>query len=127
MNDNLGVSWSEKDKAAGEKVREAWEEFFSVAEDENTTIEPSLTGGSERLQVAEVLARYEGELSTHPNVVGVAQGIRTKQGKPTGEPCIVVYVDRKVPLAELSTSATLPPHLEGIPIDVVEIGMPEAL
>ena len=127
MNDNLGVNWSEEEQAAGERVREAWEEFFSAAEGENSTIEPSFMGGTERPRVTEVLARYEGELLQHPNVVGVAEGIRTKQGKPTGEQCIVVYVDQKVPLAELSTSATLPPHLEGIPIDVVEIGMPEAL
>ena len=126
MNDNLEVTWSEQERAEGERHRDAWEEFFSSMESENPTPESSLTEDTERPRIAEVLARYERELLQYPNVVGVAPGILTKQGKPTAEPCIVVYVQRKIPLGKLSTSETLPRKLDGIALDVVEIGMPVA-
>ena len=48
--------------------------------------------------MAAVLARHEAELLRYPNVVAVAPGIRTKRGRPTGEACVVVYVERKIPV-----------------------------
>ena len=63
----------------------------------------------------------------YPNVIGVADGICTKPGKPTGEPCLVVVVERKIPPAKLAKDAILPDRIEGVPIDVVEVGKIEAL
>ena len=50
---------------------------------------------------AALLARSDG-------VVGVGVGTRQKGGRPTGEPCVRVYVEHKLPAAELSREAMLP-------------------
>jgi hypothetical protein len=63
----------------------------------------------------------------YPNVVGVAEGIEVKRGRPTGVPCIVVYVKRKVPKAKLARRHTLPERIEGVRVDVVEVGSVGAL
>jgi hypothetical protein len=119
--------WSEEEQAAGEQQRQAWEEFFSAAETADETSEQPPLGGAEEPRIAEIQARHEAELLRYPNVVGVADGIRTKGGKPTGERCLVVYVERKIPRAELEKSEILPSDIEGIPVDVVEVGIVEAL
>lgn len=127
MKQELKPSWSEEQRAAGEQLRQAWEEFFSAAGTAEETSKHPLLGRAEELRIAEVRARHEAELLRYPNVVGVAEGIRTKQGKPTGEPCLVVYVERKIPRAKLEKSEILPTEIEGIPVDVVEVGKVEPL
>jgi hypothetical protein len=81
----------------------------------------------EELRVAEVRARHEQELLRYPNVVGVAIGSRMRQGAPTGEPCLVVYVERKLPPDQLAEGELLPAEVEGVPVDVVESGPIQAL
>ena len=76
----------------------------------------------EALKQAEVRTRHEAELLRYPNVVGVDEGIRTKDGVPTGERCLVVYVERKVPRDQLAEAEILPGEIEGVSVDVVETG-----
>lgn len=77
--------------------------------------------------IAAVRARHEADLMRYPNAVGVAEGIKTKQGRPTGRACLVVYVTKKVPQAKLRKRDILPKRIEGVPVDVVEVGGVEAL
>jgi hypothetical protein len=77
-------------------------------------------------RIADVRARHEAELMRYPNVVGVADGIATRRGEPTGEQSIVVYVSRKVPAGELAADAVLPTEVDGVRVDVVEAGLIEA-
>jgi hypothetical protein len=111
-------TWSAEQKAAGDRMREAWDEFFRATPARKT--EGPLSGHNARLH--DVRARHEAELMRYPNVVGIADGIRMRAGKPTGEPAIVVYVERKVPRNDLAASDLLPAEIEGIPVDVVETG-----
>ena len=121
----LKPSWTKQQQAAGKRMREAWEEFFSKKSDETPgQPRPAL---SEDARIAAVQARHEAELLRYPNVVGVAPGIKVKRGKPAGVRCLVVYVKRKLPRAALSKSDILPSELEGVPVKVVEIGKVEAL
>jgi hypothetical protein len=76
--------------------------------------------------VADVRARNEAELMRYPNVVGVADGVATRGGERTGEQCIVVYVSTKVPVGELAAEAVLPREIDGVRVDVVEVGRIEA-
>jgi hypothetical protein len=78
-------------------------------------------------RVAAVRATHEAELMRYPNVVGVSEGIETKRGKPTGRPCVVVYVTRKVSKAKLTKGRALPDRVDGIPVDVVEVGAVQIL
>jgi hypothetical protein len=62
------------------------------------------------------------ELLAYPNVVGVGIGHRTVGGVRTGQVAVVVMVSSKEPAAGLPPEALLPHELEGIPVDVQEIG-----
>lgn len=70
---------------------------------------------------------HEDELLNKANVVGVGIGVRQKDGQFTEEIAIVVMVDRKQPWDHLAPEDRLPSHLDGVPVDVQEIGRPEAL
>lgn len=73
-----------------------------------------------------VKAKYEADLMAHPGVVGVGIGLRQRSGELTNEVCIVVMVRRKVPSALLDEDERLPRSLEGVPVDVQEVGEVEA-
>lgn len=124
MKKELSPEWSAEQKAAGERARQAWEEFFSA---EKEIPEPPHVKGLRETEVVEILARHETKLLRYPNVIGVAPGIRTKRGKPTGERCVTVYVERKIPRGDLGDGEILPREIEGIPVDVVEVGKVEVL
>ena len=48
-------------------------------------------------------------------------------GEPTDEIAIIVSVRRKVPAADLRPGEGIPYRLEGVPVDVVEVGTLHAL
>lgn len=75
----------------------------------------------------DVQARHTEVLMELPNVVGVAVGKRERDGETTEETCLVVMVDRKFPLDELEPAAIIPTEIDGVPVDVREIGPFEAL
>lgn len=73
-------------------------------------------------RVHAVKARYESELLSRPGVMGVGVGLRQRRGEFTQEVCIVVTVDKKYGLEDLDDDDVLPTELEGIPVDVQEVG-----
>ena len=73
-----------------------------------------------RLQV--VRRAHEAELLRLPNVVGLGIGLRKRHGDPTGELALVVMVSRKVPSAELAPAERIPSEIDGVPVDVQEMG-----
>jgi hypothetical protein len=119
MKRDIGPTWSADQLAAGKRTRDAWEHFFSGA-DQNQIRGHSMR--PEELRLAQVRARYEPELLRYPNVLGVATGVRMRRGMPTGESCLVVYVERKVARDQLAAGELLPSEVEGVPVDVVETG-----
>lgn len=84
-------------------------------------------GDEAQRKVSDVRARHEEELLQYPNVVGVATGVKSTGGRPTGKACLVVYVEKKVAEDDLERDQRLPPELEGVPVDVVEVGRIEPL
>lgn len=56
------------------------------------------------------------------NVVGVGVGLRTRGGTREPEVAIVVMVRQKVPRTMLAEADVLPVRIEGVPVDVVEVG-----
>lgn len=112
--------WSEDQRKAAERQRRMWQEFFSASKQRETEPAAGLATDEAAAKVSAVMARHETELLGYPNVVGVAPGVRTAKGKVTGEPCLVVYVSRKVPRSRLKKGEALPRRIEGIPVDIVE-------
>lgn len=83
------------------------------------------------------MAQYEGVLRVKelnkeavmekPNVVGVGIGYKERRGRRSDELCIVVLVREKVPLAGLEPQALVPPVIEEVITDVVQVGDLRAL
>jgi hypothetical protein len=67
--------------------------------------------------------------SSHPNhnVVGIGVGYKITKGKLTSQRCIRIYVDRKIAKTAMPKDCMLPPHIKGVPTDVVETGTENAL
>lgn len=81
--------------------------------------------GRQRAQVARaaaVKAEYEEELLRYPNVIGVGVGHRCRRGEYTDEVCIVVIVTGKQPASALREEDLLPTELDGVPVDVLDVG-----
>ncbi len=127
MKNRIGPTWSEKQIAAGEKMRDSWVQYASADQTTGGSSRRQLLSHEETLKLEEVRLRHEAELMRYPNVIGVASGIRVKQGKPTGEHCIVVYVSQKVLPSQLQEDEMLPSHVEGVSVDVVDVGQVDAL
>jgi hypothetical protein len=125
MKRTLGPNWTAKQIATGERFRQAWLDFFPAPGATAPLPTSSLEADAAR-RVA-LRTEHEARLLHYPNVVGVTDGVRMRRGKPTNEPAIVVLVSRKVPRKSLAKAALLPSHIDGIPIDVVEVGPIEAL
>ena len=62
--------------------------------------------------------------SSHPNhnVVGIGIGYKITQGKLTTQRCIRIYVDHKIAKTAMPKDCVLPPHIKGVPTDVIETG-----
>lgn len=73
-------------------------------------------------RIRTVKRAYEDELMSKANVVGVGIGLKQKDGAPTGEVALVVMVTHKVPLSQLDPKDVIPAELEGVPVDVQEVG-----
>jgi len=57
-----------------------------------------------------------------PNVIGVGMGYKRVGDVATGEPSIVVFVEKKIPSPGLARGCNVPPQIDGLDTDVVEIG-----
>jgi hypothetical protein len=84
---------------------------------------------SARRDMEEMTARAQAAKQAHgsfilslPNVVGVGVGLRMRRGETTGEVALVVMVNKKVPNADLTPDQLIPTELDGVPVDVLEVG-----
>ena len=69
-----------------------------------------------------VQEKYEEDLLSRANVEGVGVGLRMRAGELTDEVVLVVMVTRKVPRSQLAPEDFVPPEIEGVPVDIQEIG-----
>ncbi len=71
--------------------------------------------------------KYQAELLKKANVVGVAVGYREKAGQVTDQVVLTVMVRKKVPLSQLDANDVIPSEIEGVMVDVKEVGEIRAL
>jgi hypothetical protein len=122
--DKLEEEWKKSEKKAKE-FSESWEKFFKAKKVSQSR--PLNEEDTEMAKITEVIEKHELEILNYPNVVGVGVGYRIKSGKPMDELCLVVYVEKKVPKAELLARDIIPEEIDGVKLDVVETGRIEAL
>jgi hypothetical protein len=65
---------------------------------------------------------HEASLLEKENVIGVGIGLRKRGGEYTDEVVLVVMVKKKLPATQLSSNDLLPLEIEGVPVDVQELG-----
>jgi hypothetical protein len=70
----------------------------------------------------QVKDRYEQALLGKGNVIGVGVGIRRREGVYTGEVALIVMVSKKLPRVEVPPEDLLPDEIEGVPVDIQEVG-----
>lgn len=87
-----------------------------------TISEDDLDLKAETERILAVKNAHEDELLSKANVVGVGIGFQKTAGKPTGNLALVVMVSSKVPHSLLSSHDQIPISIDGIPIDVQEVG-----
>ena len=69
-----------------------------------------------------VKRRYAPQLLAKANVVGVGVGFCQRGGVTTSQVGLVVLVSRKLPTPLLDSMDLLPSEIEGVPVDVQQIG-----
>jgi len=78
------------------------------------------------VQAQKVKKRYESQLLKKANVVSVGIGYRERRGKLTDEIVLVVNVSTKIPRSQLAGDDVVPGIIEGVPVDVREVGQMKA-
>ena len=73
-------------------------------------------------RVQAVRKKYEKRLLRKKNVVGVGVGLRQRAGELTDEVVLTVMVRQKQPAADLRRRDRIPAELDGVPVDVQEVG-----
>ncbi len=119
MNSEPGP-WPDDENSVGQALATAFESHFAAAAPEP----PDLDALG---PVAEAQAAHEAELLALPNVVGVAPSIKVTQGQPTGTTSLTVLVESKKTKRTLGAAAVVPDTADGVPTDVIEVGVIRAL
>jgi hypothetical protein len=78
-------------------------------------------------KVKRVKEKYEDFLMSKEGVVGCSIGYKVVRGERTRELSIVCLVKEKKPEESLSKKDLVPREIEGVPVDVVEVGEIEKL
>lgn len=65
---------------------------------------------------------HTANLMGKANVIGVGIGLRRRGGKQVQEVALIVMVRHKLPRAMLAEGDVLPGAIDGVPVDVVEVG-----
>ena len=78
-----------------------------------------------RIQAVKV--KYEKRLLRKKNVVGVGVGFRKQGGELTEQMVLTVMVRQKQSSSELRRRDRIPNELDGVPVDVQEVGTFKAL
>ena len=69
------------------------------------------------------LKKTRGKLLALQNVVGIGVGYKTSGAEDTGDPCFVIYVQKKLSPGDLSRKQVVPRKIDGLNTDVVESGV----
>ncbi len=65
---------------------------------------------------------YRNSLLNKKNVIGCGVALKEVKGVCTNVPCVVAFVEKKMPVSTLAVGDMIPPKLGAVPTDVLEIG-----
>jgi hypothetical protein len=73
-------------------------------------------------EIRAVKDRHEEGLLKKKNVVGLGIGYREVEGRETNQLSLVVMVRKKQSPSQLDATDLVPSEIEGVPVDVKEVG-----
>jgi hypothetical protein len=73
-------------------------------------------------RVEQVQAKYGDLLMSYPNVIGLGVGYAMKNGESTDEPALIVLVAGKLGDDYLDDDDILPHEIDGVRVDVQDMG-----
>jgi len=73
-------------------------------------------------QITDVQVKYVDTLMTLVNVIGVGIGFAKVSGDYTEQMALIVMVEHKVPETDLPPTDVVPREIEGVRVDVQEVG-----
>lgn len=73
-------------------------------------------------RVRRIKRENENALLGKANVIGVGIGYRQRAARRTDEVALLVFVHKKVPADQLSARDLIPTEIDGIAVDVLEVG-----
>lgn len=73
-------------------------------------------------KIRAVKQAHEATLLSKANVVGVGIGLARRRSTWTQEMALIVLVRQKVPISQLDPEDIIPRILDGVPVDVQEVG-----
>ena len=76
-----------------------------------------------RGEIVRVKEQYKETILAKPNVVGVGTGYKVIGGVISSDLCIMAMVSKKIPRAGLDPDALVPPELDGVGTDVLQVGV----
>lgn len=76
-------------------------------------------GAAEAQAIREAIKRNEAALRGIPGFIEARAGFPIRAGKVVPEPALIVYVENKLPPAELPAGGMVPATIDGIPTDTV--------
>lgn len=119
----------ERGQLSAEDFSKRCEDYFGEKAPREKPEEPEVEERelAEIAEITEVMEEHEREIFKYENVVGVGAGFKTVKGKPTRDLGLKIFVEKKVPKAELLARGIVPEEIEGWKTDVVEVGRIEAL
>jgi len=102
--------------------------FSSLNVDLKDPKKPTRTDVQGEIEKAQSVKRaYQDMLLSKPNVVGLGVGLCHKEGRRTDQVGLIVMVRRKVPKTILAIEDMIPEEIDGVPVDVKEVGSFEVL
>jgi hypothetical protein len=93
-----------------------------MMDNEQSPYSPAPIPGAEYQRVERILRQNEKDLMAKANVVGVGIGYRERTLQPTQEISLIVLVSKKLPRALLAAKDIIPLEIDGVPVDVKEVG-----
>ena len=78
-------------------------------------------------RIRKIKDKYALQLLKIKGVNGVGIGRKVVAGKETDQWAIIVFVTKKLPEFQLEKEDIIPKFLEGVPVDVREVGVIRAL
>ncbi len=81
-----------------------------------------MAAGKEIEKIKAVKDRHEDDLLEKKNVVGLGIGYKEVEGLETDQLSLVVMVRKKELPSQLEAADLIPAEIEGIPVDVKEVG-----